>query len=509
MDHFARLKRQLGQILFLALLASNASLLAGWWILEQLHLPFGIILAILALIALVVSGLISVAVTRQTSEPIRYLWQAILHVSPEHQGTPAPNLQQLKIGQELVTNLCLQVYQLASTNGGQIPAKPSASSPAQTMVDSLPLPLFAMDKTGSITYINEAAAKYLGVPSADLLGKNMYSVLDLSFANTDTLDSWLKTVRGSTVTASNSWDRVRLNQPGRTEPLQFDMAAYYTKDSPTGLETMLALFDHTRRYSKDDESFGFIALAVHELRTPLTLLRGYIEVFEDELANSLNAEQTEFMHKMEAAAQQLAAFVNNILNVARVESDQLVLQLHEEKWEDIVEDVAKDLKLRAGVRHKTIEVSVASDMPTVAADRVSIYEVLANLLDNAIKYSHDEQRIIIHSALTKDGMVETTVQDFGVGIPDNIVSNLFEKFYRNHHTQQQIGGTGLGLYLAKAIIKAHGGNIWVRSKEGQGTTFGFTLMPYTRLASELKNSDNKDIVRGAYGWIKNHSMYRR
>jgi two-component system, OmpR family, sensor histidine kinase VicK len=101
------------------------------------------------------------------------------------------------------------------------------------------------------------------------------------------------------------------------------------------------------------------------------------------------------------------------------------------------------------------------------------------------------------------------VQDFGVGIPSSVMPNLFSKFYRDHRNRAQIGGTGLGLYLSKAIISAHGGNIWVQSKEGEGSTFGFTLMPYERLAEELKNSDNNEIVRGAHGWIKNHSLYRR
>ena len=130
------------------------------------------------------------------------------------------------------------------------------------------------------------------------------------------------------------------------------------------------------------------------------------------------------------------------------------------------------------------------------------------LPDNAIKYSGDGQKIVVRSYLTKDGMIETTVQDSGVGIPENVIPNLFERFYRNHRTQSQVGGTGLGLYLSKAIVEAHGGHIWVQSKEGQGTTIGFTLQPYALVAGKLK-SDNGGIVRQAHGWIKNHSLYRR
>jgi two-component system sensor histidine kinase VicK len=90
-----------------------------------------------------------------------------------------------------------------------------------------------------------------------------------------------------------------------------------------------------------------------------------------------------------------------------------------------------------------------------------------------------------------------------------VLPNLFEKFYRNHRTRAQIGGTGLGLYLTKSIITAHGGQVWAQSKEGEGSTFGFTLVPYVKLADELKKGNNTDIVRSAHGWIKNHSLYRR
>ena len=161
------------------------------------------------------------------------------------------------------------------------------------------------------------------------------------------------------------------------------------------------------------------------------------------------------------------------------------------------------------VRGITLTCEVQPNVPSVGVDRVSIYEVINNLIDNAIKYSGEGKEIVIHSHLTNGGEVETTIQDFGVGIPTSVMQNLFNKFYRNHRNRAQIGGTGLGLYLSKAIIRAHGGNIWVRSKEGEGSTFGFTVLPYAKLADEQKNSNNKDIVRGAHGWIKNHSLYRR
>jgi two-component system phosphate regulon sensor histidine kinase PhoR/two-component system sensor histidine kinase VicK len=296
---------------------------------------------------------------------------------------------------------------------------------------------------------------------------------------------------------------------GEDTQRQFDLAAYFNAENPHGFESMLVLFDRTVAYGRDDQGLGFIELAVHELRTPVTLLRGYIDVFEEELDGKLDPELEGYLRKMNITAEGLTAFINNVLNVAKVENDQLTLKLHEEQWPEIVKTVINDFGLRAKIQGITIEATIAKGLPTVGADRVSIYEVLGNLLDNAIKYSNGTKKIIIKSALNKEGLIETTVQDFGAGIPTGIIGNLFDKYYRSHRSRSQVGGTGLGLYLSKAIVGAHGGRIWVNSKEGEGSTFGFTIVPYAKLADEQKNGDNNDITRGAHGWIKNHSLYSR
>src|SRR5690606_35941113 len=102
-------------------------------------------------------------------------------------------------------------------------------------------------------------------------------------------------------------------------------AASFSKDNSAGNEAVLVLFDRSGAYSIQDKATTFVAVAVHELRTPLTMLRGYIELFEDELGDSLSPEHKAFMNKMSAASQNLSAFVSNILNVARIEEDQLTL----------------------------------------------------------------------------------------------------------------------------------------------------------------------------------------
>lgn len=510
MDYLSKLSNQIKLRLLVGLLLSNAVVIATFWVGISV-LSLNVWLVLIGLIAVAVAGsLITMSILgKMMLQPARMLWQAILHVSPTDHGVAAPNIDSLKIGRELVASLTAQVYQLANVASHSVQAAAQNVDKYGFTATNLPLPLFVLDASETIQFANVAAAEYVGQPAAELKGKNIYMVLDMAFPNESTLDTWLKDVKTNNATASSSWERVRLNVLDNHPTRLFDLAAYYNKDNPAHMETMLVLFDHTKQYSQDEQAVSFIALSVHELRTPLTLLRGYIEAFEEELGGHLTPQMDDFMQKMSATAQQLTAFVNNILNVARVDDDQLELRLQEEDWSQIIDSAVANLSLRAKVRGIALQAQVAPDLPKVGIDRLSIHEVINNLVDNAIKYSGDSKIITIDAHLTKEGLVETTITDKGVGIGTDIMPNLFTKFYRDHRNRAQIGGTGLGLYLCKAIVTAHGGNIWVRSKPGQGSVFGFTVKPYSQLAEEQKNGDNTDIVRGAHGWIKNHSLYRR
>jgi signal transduction histidine kinase len=504
MDNLQTFVTQVRNRMVAMLVINNMIVIGAWWAGSHwFTLNNTLLLGGMAGAALVAIVVLPWFTSSFITQPTRLIWQAILHIAPDSPNVPAPNLKSRTIGRDLVTNLVTHVYQLASVV--DTIEKTAASKPADLktnfVANALPLPLIVLDSNQNVLFANKAMLDYIERSEGETLGQNVYSLLDLSFGSSDTLDRWLENAKTNEAVSVKTWDRVRLTLGGDNMPQrQFDLAAYYNKANPEGFETMLVFFDHTASYTQDDQALSFVALAVHELRTPVTLLRGYIEALEEDLDG---------MHKMKVAAQSLTAFINNMLNVSRVENDQLVLKLHEDTWADIVDAAIADESLRAKVQGIQLLSQIDPDLPSVGVDRVSIYEVLANLIDNAIKYSGKDKKVIIKSSLNSEGLIETTVQDTGVGIPTTVLPNLFEKFYRSHRSRNQVGGTGLGLYLSKAIVDAHGGHIWVRSKEGQGSTFGFTVVPYAKLAEEKKTGDNNDITRGAHGWIKNHSLYSR
>lgn len=514
MDNFQYLRSQIRAYLIFIILIENLFLVGGiWFVPKYLHVSSDVTALGAYAVSVIMTFIITFAAADYALQPLKAIWRIVLHIAPGNNGVSSPNIDKLSVGKTLVTSLSTQIYQIASLadqyQTGEQQTNQTQETRARFVADSLPLPLFVLDNIETISFANQAAIKYLNRPAEEVINHNVYDVLNMSFQTENTFDSWLaKSMQGS-VTASQRWDRVRAKLPDSEQYLQFDLSAYYNKNNPVGAETILTMFDHSAEYGRDDQAMSLVAAAVHELRTPLTMLRGYIEVLEDELTDKIDNELMDYIKRMDASAQQLAAFIGNMLNIARVDDDQLELKLKEEDWPDIIMGAVGDLTLRANVRGIKLETSIADHLPTVGVDRLSIFEVLNNLVENAIKYSGNSTSIVIKTELNKEGLVQTTVQDFGVGIPTSAIPNLFTKFYRDHHNRSSVSGTGLGLYLSKAIISAHGGNIWVQSEEGKGSVFGFTVMPFSMLAEEKRASGDSTLVRGAHGWIKNHSLYRR
>ena len=457
-----------------------------------------------------------------TSKPLKSLSDAIIYAGHSSRGGSAPQTDKLNLGRELVTSLALQVYDMASMTeqsrdvamtSNSVTAVKADVTPGMQVVtpsilDHVGLPIFGIDEQQKITTINKSASEYIGLSSEQVIGKPFYDSIKLAFQSVETFEVWLKNQQENSINGVRLWERVRITDPNGNALKQFDLVASFSKQNQSGTETMICIYDRTEQYSRDDQEISFVAMAVHELRTPLTILKGYVEVFEDEVGPTLTPELTGFMHKMQASTQQLTAFVGNILNVARIEENQLVLNLQQHNWSEILKTAVDDLALRAGVQGKHIELHIGEGIPAVAVDRISIHEVINNLVDNAIKYSGKSDKIVISTVLNQDGLIETSVQDFGIGIPASAMPDLFQKFYRSHKSSIQVSGTGLGLYLCKSVINAHDGNIWVRSKEGEGSVFTFTIQAFDKLKHEQTGGQD-GIMRGAHGWIKNHSLNRQ
>lgn len=217
----------------------------------------------------------------------------------------------------------------------------------------------------------------------------------------------------------------------------------------------------------------FVSMVSHELRAPLTNINGCIELILQN-GNDFNNQRTREMLKIIGdQSARLTRLVLSILNVSRIEAGKIELNLRPLDISQVVTRVVKNMASRTASHE--FGLSFGGQVPRVLADADRTEEVLTNLLDNAIKYSPNGGMISIDVRQTGDGVV-TSVADPGVGIPRSELDKVFEKFHRvDRSDARETYGHGLGLYIAKRLVEAQGGTIWVRSTLGRGSTFSFSL----------------------------------
>ncbi len=457
-----------------------------------------------SLVALIVLQLVTAPLLVDfASKPLKVLSQAIAHVSNDAVQTPPPNVNNPQFEKSGLKAMVQTVYDLTVSSHKEQSATDKsalAGNVYHTIADTAPIGIIALNAEGDVVYTNTLA------PSHENSAQKQD--IDLLFEQTDNLNDWLKACQDK-LRDTKLWQRIGNKVPGEEDRKIFDVIGYYHKNGEQGIETILVTIDRTADYAPAEEDMDFIALAAHELRGPITVIRGYLDLLGQEFPE-LSADQQQLVDRLQVSAERLSGYINNILNVSRYDRNHLKLHLHEDRLIDIVTNLVPDLALRAKTQNRKLTFHVPDSLPTIAADRSSLSEVISNLIDNAIKYSRDGGEIIV-KAEAKGNFVEVTVQDFGIGMPGSVVGNLFSKFYRSHRSRQTVSGTGLGLYICKAIVQSHGGSVFVRSVEGEGSTFGFTVPTYSSVADKLSKDDNgnENIIERADGWIKNHAMFRR
>ncbi len=254
----------------------------------------------------------------------------------------------------------------------------------------------------------------------------------------------------------------------------------------TNISCILILHDLAKEEELEKMKLDFVSMASHELRTPLTSIIGYLSVFIDENTQKIDKEELDLLKKSLSSANQLLTLVQNLLNVNKIEREQMSVISQPLDFLPVVAKAIEDAKTQAVQRNIVLNFDPPVTLPKVLADPIRISEVISNLLNNAINYTNAGGRIEISFEVSPNELT-TTVSDNGIGIPKEAFPHLFNKFFRvSNQSQQAIKGTGLGLYISKSIIEKLGGRIWVESAIGVGSKFRFTL--------PIANTKSKGII---------------
>ena len=222
---------------------------------------------------------------------------------------------------------------------------------------------------------------------------------------------------------------------------------------------------------------AFVTIVSHELRTPLTSIKGFVENMLQELTGPLNDKQTHYLSRIQLNVERLTRMLNELLDLSKIEAGKMELLRRSMSLHDVFADLLEGFRPLAQLKSISMEVTPTEGMPTVHADRDKLYEVLANLLDNAIKFTPTGGQVQIGAQILDSRYIKVGVSDTGCGISEEHLLKIFDKFYRVPSSSAQIAGAGLGLAITRGLVELHGGTIAVESVSGQGSHFYFTL-PY-------------------------------
>jgi two-component system phosphate regulon sensor histidine kinase PhoR len=325
------------------------------------------------------------------------------------------------------------------------------------------------DADGRAVLVNPAAARFFGENQA-ATGKSVAEIL----RHHQLIEAWQHARDSGELQAES------LELPVSRQYVQ--LVAIADRYEPGG--TLILVQDLTRVRRLETVRRDFVSNVSHELRTPLASLKALTETLQGGALDDPPAAHR-FLERMEAEVDALTQMATELLELSRIESGQVPLELSAVQPCQLLNSAVDRMRAQAERANLSISVDCPSELPPVRADGPRLEQVLVNLLHNAIKFTHEGG--VNASAWREENSVRFAVKDTGIGISSDELARIFERFYKTDRSRSRgealneperrisSGGTGLGLSIARHIVEAHGGRIWAESEEGRGSTFFFSI----------------------------------
>ncbi len=345
----------------------------------------------------------------------------------------------------------------------------------ETIINNMRDAIIGLDENLEILFVNNEASKILGMHAMELTGK--YAP-DMAIIN-DLLRSLIKDIvdRVEGVKPVEKQKPMRIVVDGKEAFFNKDILDVKTVGEGEDAKLIgyvIILKDITQFYELDSAKTNFIATISHELKTPISSINMSIKLLEDTRIGDMNQEQHKLVDNVKEETGRILKITSELLDLAQVETGNLQLHYQDVNPIDIISFAYDALRFQAEQKNVKIEISTHGLLPKVKVDVEKTTWVMINLVANALRYSGEMGKILVE-AQEKNGFVEFSVKDFGLGIDEKYRDKVFDKFFKVPGTDNSKSGTGLGLAISKEFIIAQGGRIWVESELGKGSRFIFAL----------------------------------
>ncbi len=414
------------------------------------QVTISIIIAMVVATALVI--LTAWVIARITTRPIRRLTVAAKRITSGQLGQKIPIEAKDEVGEltRAFNEMSAKTKELVETISGE-------RTRLATILDNMTDAIIMIDSEGTISLANRAAENLFNIK--DVEKKRLIEVVRDHEVD-ELLKLCVKTAGTQTVQYESGISKKYIRA----------IAIPVIHNALTSI--LLILQDLTELRNLQTTRRDVIGNISHEFRTPLAGIKAMVETLQDSAIDDKEAAG-DFLARIEGEVDRLTQLVAELIELSRMETGKVELRKKPVDINQLVDEVIARLSPQADRQKLTISRDFAVDLPSVSADKDRVRQVLANLVHNAIKFSPAGGEITITTRVLDEAIV-VDITDTGIGIPVEDLPRVFERFYKGDKARAG-EGTGMGLAIAKHVIEAHGGSIWVRSEEGKGSTFSFSL----------------------------------
>jgi len=354
------------------------------------------------------------------------------------------------------------------------------ASQQRAILESIADGVVVADARGWVIMANAAAERILEIPRAGLIGRGISQVYKGLFQEGDPL-------MGVTSPSKIDFLQSTFELGGKT--IRGSLAPVYPPEGE--LLGVVAVFrDITKEAAAERAKSRFITTVSHELRTPMTSVKGYVDLLIGGMAGEISATQRRFLGTIKINADRMINVINNMIYVSDLDGAPFQLDVKPTDIAEQINEAVAAIREQMEVRDLTLSLDVADDLPLARADPTRLRQVLDNLLSNACQFTYPGGQINIRAQVYEadsSGLLLVSIADTGVGIAPEEQERIFAPFYRAENPLEvEASGVGVGLTIARSLVQAHGGRMWVKSKPGRGSIFYFTL-PLSEQEGHIKD----------------------
>ncbi len=334
--------------------------------------------------------------------------------------------------------------------------------------------VIATDEHGIITRVNQVALDMLGYKQREILHKRFTQKIVAVHENGTKIDLLDRPIVKAFLTGQINSERVLYKcKDGSLLPALVTVSPIMLRRKPVGAIEVFR--DLTAEIESDKLKSDFISIASHQLRTPLSAINMYTRMLQGGMAGKLSEPQQEYTRIVLSSVERMNELIDTLLNITRIEAGGLSIHSQYLHFDDLLRTIVEEFEPAAAEKQLRFTHEIDAKLPEVHSDSLLLREVCANIISNAIKYTPELGTVHV-SLEQRPSSLLLTVKDTGYGIPETAHKHIFTKFFRAPNiTVSDVSGTGLGLYLTKAIAENLGGEIWFESTEQAGSTFYFSI----------------------------------